>query len=53
MANKRRRKKQITSLDGPSGEVNTTEGILNIAVNYYKSLFGAESRMDIDLSDNF
>jgi mannosylglycoprotein endo-beta-mannosidase len=53
MANKRRRKKQITSLDGPSGEVNTTEGILNIAVDYYKSLFGAESRMDIDLSDNF
>jgi hypothetical protein len=47
MANKRRRKKQIVSLEGPSGEVTTTEGILNIAVDYYKSLFGFESSMDI------
>jgi mannosylglycoprotein endo-beta-mannosidase len=53
MANKRRRKKQIVSLEGPSGEVTTTEGILNIAVDYYKSLFGSEARMDIDLSEDF
>jgi hypothetical protein len=53
MANKRRRKKQIVSLEGPSGEVTTTEGILNIVVDYYKTLFGSEARMDINLSDNF
>jgi mannosylglycoprotein endo-beta-mannosidase len=42
MANKRRRKKQIVSLEGPSGEVTTSEGILNIVVDYYKTLFVAE-----------
>jgi hypothetical protein len=53
MANKRRRKKQIVSLEGPDGMVNDTEGMINIAVNYYKQLFGAEPMMDISLSDDF
>jgi hypothetical protein len=53
MANKRRRKKKIVSLEGPNGEVNDTKGIIEIAIHYYNSLFGAESLMDISLSDNF
>jgi hypothetical protein len=36
MANKRRRKKQIVSLEGPDGVVNDTEGMIGIAVDYYK-----------------
>jgi hypothetical protein len=36
MANKRRRKKQIVSLEGPHGEVNDTKGIIGIAIHYYK-----------------
>jgi hypothetical protein len=53
MANKRRRKKQIVSLEGPNGEVNDTEGIIDIAINYYKILFGSQSMMDINLSSDF
>jgi hypothetical protein len=53
MANKRRRKKQIVSLEGPDGMVNDTEGMIDIAVNYYKQLFGAETMMDISLSSDF
>jgi hypothetical protein len=53
MANKRRRKKQIVSLEGSSGEINDTEGILDLDVQYYKNLFGAETLMDINLSDDF
>jgi hypothetical protein len=53
MANKRRRKKQIVSLEGPDGEVNDTKGIIDIVVHYYKNLFEAESLMDISLSDDF
>jgi hypothetical protein len=53
MANKRRRKKQIVSLEGTDGMVNDTEGMINIAVDYYKQLFGAEPMMDISLSNDF
>jgi hypothetical protein len=53
MANTRRRKKQIVSLEGPSGVVNDTEGMIDIAVNYYKQLFGSENMMDINLSSDF
>jgi hypothetical protein len=53
MANKRRRKKQIVSLETPNGEVNDTEGMLDLAVQYYKNLFGAETLMDINLSNDF
>jgi hypothetical protein len=45
--------KHIVSLEGPDGEVNDTKGILDIVVHYYKNLFGAESLMDISLSDDF
>jgi mannosylglycoprotein endo-beta-mannosidase len=53
MANKRRRKKQIVSLEGLDGEVTDTKGITDIAVHYYKNLFGAEPLMDISLSEDF
>jgi hypothetical protein len=53
MANKRRRKKQIVSLDGPDGEVNDNAGMIGIVVQYYKKLFGAEEMMDINLSNYF
>jgi hypothetical protein len=53
MANKRRRKKQIVSLEGTDGMVNDTQGMINIAVDYYKQLFGAEPMMDISLSNDF
>jgi hypothetical protein len=53
MANKRRRKKQIVSLEGPNGDVNDTEGMTDIAINYYKQLFSSENMMDINLSSDF
>lgn len=37
-----RRKKMISVLEGPHGPVEDTPGVLNIAVDYYKFLFGAE-----------
>jgi hypothetical protein len=40
-------------LEGADGMVNDTEGMINIAVNYYKQLFGAEPMMDISLSNDF
>ena len=53
IANQRRRKKQITSLQGPSGTSEDTEGILKIAVDYYKHLFGFSEKLNIDLDGNF
>jgi hypothetical protein len=53
VANERRRKKQITQLEGPDGVVEDNKGMLNIAVDYYKALFSAEDRLDINLADDF
>ena len=53
IANQRRRKKQIISLQGPSGVSEDTEGILKIAVDYYKHLFGFSDKLNIDLADDF
>ena len=53
LANQRRRKKKIDTLNGPSGPVSDTKGMLNIAVNFYKNLFGREDRPNISLDDNF
>jgi hypothetical protein len=47
LANQGRRKKMIHVLDGPKGPVTETKGMLEIAKNYYKNLFGAEDRPDI------
>ena len=53
IANQRRRKEQITSLQAPSGVVEDTEGIINFVVDYYKNLFGFSDKLDIDLSEDF
>jgi hypothetical protein len=50
VANQRRRKKQITMLEGPDGPVEDTKGMINIAVEYYKALFGFEEKIGIDLA---
>ena len=53
IANQRRSKKQIISLQGPSRVSEDTEGILKIAVDYYKHLFGFSDKLNIDLADDF
>jgi hypothetical protein len=53
VANQRRRKKQITQLEDPDGVVEDNKGMLTIAVDYYKALFCAEDRLDINLADDF
>ena len=40
-------------LETPSGPVEDTKGILQIAVDYYKKLFGYVPTIDIDLKDDF
>lgn len=47
VANQRRRKKMITVLEGPLGPVEDNKGMMEIAVNYYKILFGFEPRLNI------
>jgi hypothetical protein len=53
MANKKRRKKQISVLEGDDGEVHDTEGMIKIVVQYYKKLFTAEDKLSVHLSDTF
>ena len=53
LANQRRRKKQISVLKGPDGPVEDTKSIINIAVEYYKQLFGREETLEIALADDF
>ena len=50
---RRRRKKHISMLEGPSGMVHDTHSIIKIAVDYYKSLFGFEKKIGVDLADDF
>ena len=40
-------------LEGPSGVVEETIGILKIAVDYYKMLFGFEQKIGVDLANDF
>lgn len=53
VANQRRRKKKVVSLEGPDGIVHDTPSMLQIAVDFYKNLFGAEPRLDINLDSDF
>jgi exonuclease III len=54
VANQRRRKKKISVLEGPLGdEVTETTDMLEIAVDYYKNLFGKEEKIGISLMDSF
>ena len=45
IANQRRRKKKIEVLEGPSGPVNDTKSMLNIATSFYKDLFAFEEEL--------
>jgi hypothetical protein len=53
LANQRRRKKHLATLDGPNGPVSETKDMLGIAVNFYKNLFAREDRPNISLSNDF
>jgi len=51
VANQRRRKKAINSLEGgPDGLVENTLSILKLAVDYYSKLFGAEPNLVLFLT---
>jgi hypothetical protein len=49
VASERRRKTNISALDGPAGIVTTTDEILEVATKYYKELFRAEDRPNINI----
>ena len=53
VANQRRRKTLVHSLQGPDGPVSDQKGMLDIAVDYYKNLFAREERNGFSLADNF
>jgi hypothetical protein len=53
VANQRRRKTTLHSLDGPDGTVKTIEEIVKIATNYYRELFKKEIKPDIDIESDF
>jgi hypothetical protein len=53
IANHRARKKKIEGLQGEKGLVQDTQGILNIAVRYYRNMFKWESREPFCLNKNF
>jgi hypothetical protein len=53
VTNKRARKKRIESLQSDQGLVQDTLEIMKIAIQYYKKLFGWESRKPFCLNDNF
>lgn len=53
IANQRKRKKMISSLEGANGLVSDTKSILGIDVDYYRSLFNAEPHPDISLQYDF
>ena len=53
LANQRNRKKRITVLEGPNGQVTDTQDMLTLATKFYKDLFGFETSLDVSLGDNF
>ena len=53
VANQRRRKMAIHSLDGPLGPITNTKEMLGIACDFYKDLFKKEERSGIQLDPTF
>ena len=45
VANQRRRKKAINSLEAPDGLVENTPSILKLAVDYYSKLFWCRAKL--------
>jgi hypothetical protein len=52
-ANQRKRKKTITRLEENGMEITDNDKMLKYAVQFYKNLFGKESRENITLEDDF
>jgi hypothetical protein len=53
VANQRRRKTNVHTIEGPDGAVESTEEIIEVATQYYKELFKFEPRPNIKLSEHF
>lgn len=53
VANQRRRKTLIHTLDGPDGPVTSTVEMLDVATSFYKDLFCLEDRTGFTLSPTF
>jgi uncharacterized protein with NRDE domain len=53
IANQRSRKETVDCVMGPNGLVDYQEGMVKLAVDFYKNLFSKESRDDISLAQNF
>lgn len=53
LANQRRRKKKIIALEGPGGLVQENNGMLQLAVDFYKNHFRKEDKLDISLGNDF
>ena len=53
ICNHKARKKTILSLQGPDGMVSKNKGMLGLAIDFYKMLFGYEEKIDIHLDKNF
>lgn len=53
VANQRSRKKRIDCLAGPTGLVYDQEGMMKIAVDFYKNLFAEEPKPRVCLGPNF
>ena len=53
VANQRRRKMLVHSLDGPDGPITDEKGMLVFATNFYKDLFGCEAPSGFRLQQDF
>jgi vacuolar-type H+-ATPase subunit B/Vma2 len=53
VANQRSRRKLVTILEGPNGLVDTQEGMMKVARDFYKELFAKESKEDITIGEPF
>lgn len=53
VANQRRRKKAIASLEDEGRIIDDNQGMLEHAVDFYKNLFGEEPRSKLKLEENF
>jgi hypothetical protein len=53
VANQRRRKNQISILEGPDDPVYFTKDMLGVATDFYKNLFAYEPKPNIHLGDHF
>jgi hypothetical protein len=46
-------KKRVEALEVPNGVVEDDQGMLKVAVDFYKNLFKKECREDISLGEDF